>query len=94
MKIKAIVKSETTVEVDIELPYFSKINDNFFKLFGENEWDCIVVSYPGTSCCCVRNTLVSGAIKDTEKITQEEFDFAFKTAMDYLNLLNYTLANG
>lgn len=90
MKKTIEVTTTTTNEVEVQLPYYSAVNRIFYKVYGNNDWDCICVSYPSEVACKIHNTLAEHAFKyGAIECTKEEFDFAFKTAIDYLNVLNY-----
>ena len=90
MKTTIEVTTTTTNEVEVQLPYYSVAGLHFYKVYGNTAWDAICVSYPSEKACKIQNTLAEHAFNyGAIECTKEEFDFAYKTAIDYINVLNY-----
>ena len=85
MKIE--IRTTTTKQVEVQLPYYSLADGHFYKVYGTNNWDAICVSYPGEKACKIQNTLADHAFNfGAKQCTEDEFDFAYRTALDYIML--------
>lgn len=83
MKIQAVIKSEQTIEKEISLPYFCKVEDGFFiKVLTEER--IILVKMHSLWCQIILYELLSGHSGDISKgqeITETEFNEAYHKAL-------------
>jgi hypothetical protein len=85
MKIQTTVTVYDTIEMEIELPYYCKFEDKFYKIFSENK--TIRVSYSPTysTICSSATWLFEKEIAKAVSITPVEFAEAYVAALDNIS---------
>lgn len=80
LKISATVTEKKSVEREINLPYFCKLSDTFYKVANENS---VLKVDPSDSYTCVIKLglwLIKDDILKAEQTTEENFNEAYETA--------------
>lgn len=84
MKIKTSVTTTTEVEKEIELPYYSKHGNTYFKIIGEDKV-IVVTDYIFSQAIEISSSHLQNALAPDRLLSNEhEFNRSFNRVMEYL----------
>lgn len=96
MKLSIKVKQETTIEKEIDLPYYCKepgMVDTFMKITEDKKLICVYVSKNYTSVVIKNAETNKEEIAKGAKSTENEFTEAWENALMYLNAVMQPVIN-
>jgi hypothetical protein len=91
MKIQTTVTESKTVDIEIELPYYCKVDDHTYKVVSEDKTIQVTKNSIGTytDVTAASTWLFKKDISEGEVISASEFETAYLNALDTINSLCY-----